>query len=554
MCNSKDERSLPTIKTSHFAYPLILVLALFLCNPGACMQQREVSIEPLISQLSGSDESQRQQAAKALGEMGPDAAKAVPALIERLRLHHDIFVHVSGRDEVELALIKIGEPAVDPLAEALRSSNSTLEFRRTVLGSLAQIGPPAQSAIPSILFSIKDASGELGRQNLGIDSMFQRALLESGCDALVAIGKASINPVEIGLENTATASDKGTIELRSALLRVLGGINDDYSQFVPVVELFLKEKTTCNAAAKVIAESSISPGDVSILGEALTCEPESEVSPSAWDKAPILYDGISIPTEELLLDKIGRIGPQAQPVIPVVVAILEKEPLVRTHDRAVNMSAKAAWTLGQIGAPAIDTIPQIVDAGSRSPDGQYDWFESAVNQMGDKAIPTVFDLFERFIVNAPPIDEKFKYSPQSLRRSLIIQITSGFGRTAVPFLLVKLRSKPDNIAAAVWLASVPSTWQDLPNAFADEASAPWIKLVFSQGTKKYPDHLNDALSALTSALHSANPIVRFDSVSLIGDLGAKANPSLATVRLLLNDPDSRVRKEAGLTIHKIASP
>src|SRR5262249_43559124 len=92
-----------------------------------------------VKELKSWDSQARGKAAAAIGQLGPRAASAVPALIEALK-DSDAQVRV----EVSVALANIGPAAVPALREALKSEN-----RLTRMGAaftLGQFGPKASDA------------------------------------------------------------------------------------------------------------------------------------------------------------------------------------------------------------------------------------------------------------------------------------------------------------------------------------------------------------------------------------------------------------------------
>ena len=101
------------------------------------------AIQPLIKALSLDDVSKRGGAAMALGDMGPAAHEAIPALIENL-----------GNQDPEVqrtvaeALAQIGPETVKPLTEALGSNDA--KSRQGAALALAGLGKAAKEAGPKL--------------------------------------------------------------------------------------------------------------------------------------------------------------------------------------------------------------------------------------------------------------------------------------------------------------------------------------------------------------------------------------------------------------------
>lgn len=98
----------------------------------------------LIVALKDPDYNVRANAAKILGEIGPEAAIAIPALSHVLET--DDAAYVSA--EASRALGKMGKAAVQPLMRSL--TNARKCYRPFVAEALGKIGPDAAEAIPAI--------------------------------------------------------------------------------------------------------------------------------------------------------------------------------------------------------------------------------------------------------------------------------------------------------------------------------------------------------------------------------------------------------------------
>ena len=91
----------------------------------------------------------------ALGQMGPTADIAVPALVERLVFDDSAAV----RDVAVTAISKVGPPAVPQLAKALRANDD--QARIAAITALALIGTPARAQLPTLISATEDSSAEV---------------------------------------------------------------------------------------------------------------------------------------------------------------------------------------------------------------------------------------------------------------------------------------------------------------------------------------------------------------------------------------------------------
>ncbi|MHC4201263.1 MAG: HEAT repeat domain-containing protein [Planctomycetota bacterium] len=139
------------------------------------------SVPSLVEALRDGSSWVRWQVAVTLGEIGPEAEEAVPALVKALmREETDMRPgigrrHWYARKAAVEALGKIGPVAVPALVEALQHKGSAL--RHAAAEALAGIGPRAKGAIPGLERALRDeakhvreaAAEALRKINVGAD-------------------------------------------------------------------------------------------------------------------------------------------------------------------------------------------------------------------------------------------------------------------------------------------------------------------------------------------------------------------------------------------------
>jgi HEAT repeat protein len=156
MCGAmkKDAREvLPTIEKAAIADPDAKVRAAAATAAAQIAEPQDV-VGVLKNVLTDKDPSVRLVAAARLRQLGRDAASAAKELSAALA--------DSDKDVAEAAaeaLIRMGSPAVEPLAEQL--SSSSLTARKLALACLAKLGPAAKSAAPRITKCKQDADSEV---------------------------------------------------------------------------------------------------------------------------------------------------------------------------------------------------------------------------------------------------------------------------------------------------------------------------------------------------------------------------------------------------------
>jgi HEAT repeat protein len=132
---------------------LRIVAARALCKMGAAAGPAVPAMAELLTEKDG---RQRYQIEVALGNLGPDARKAVPALIERLE---DVEKDGRSPHPVLETLGKIGpkaKAAVPALIELLKTAKEF--YINDAMDTLGRIGPGAEEAVPVIVLHLKDKS------------------------------------------------------------------------------------------------------------------------------------------------------------------------------------------------------------------------------------------------------------------------------------------------------------------------------------------------------------------------------------------------------------
>src|SRR5262249_24019838 len=102
-----------------------------------------------VKQLKNADVRLRQEAAEALGKLGPKAEAAIPALTEALQ-------DWPVRWPAARALVKIGPKTVPALVESLKAK--TWGVSKSASEALAEIGP---KAVPALIQALKSKDFKL---------------------------------------------------------------------------------------------------------------------------------------------------------------------------------------------------------------------------------------------------------------------------------------------------------------------------------------------------------------------------------------------------------
>jgi len=200
------------------------------------------AVEPLITALEDGDSRVQCKAAEALGEI--DDARAVKPLINALdneNIFADLSISSDKRSDVQIAaaeaLEKIGEPAVEPLINALGKSSSR-SFNWRISDVLEKIGEPA---VEPLIDALKD-----GKWMVRL----------TAADALGKIGDArAVEPLITAMKAERPHQCGGEI-------LALGRIGDARAVEPLVAMLKEKEPSAVHSAAKalgMIGEPAVEP-------------------------------------------------------------------------------------------------------------------------------------------------------------------------------------------------------------------------------------------------------------------------------------------------------
>jgi HEAT repeat protein len=124
----------------------------------ALVKMRPHSVGPLAKALGSDQANVRLQAAQALEAIGPEAKHAVPALAKLLNTDGE---ESTVRIKVAQALVRIGEPSVPSLVEALKHAKE--EVRLLAATALGEIGADAKPALPALRKAADDPVEDVRR-------------------------------------------------------------------------------------------------------------------------------------------------------------------------------------------------------------------------------------------------------------------------------------------------------------------------------------------------------------------------------------------------------
>ena len=138
-------------------WPTLLVCLLLLCS--GCSKKEEAShqgksLSEWLTMLEEQDPAKRYAAIRAVGEIGPEAKEAIPALIQTIR-------ETRNRNKRFLvasvhALLGMGREVVPHMITLLKDDD--WEIRRGAAWMLGKLGPEAEDAVPALTEALRDSN------------------------------------------------------------------------------------------------------------------------------------------------------------------------------------------------------------------------------------------------------------------------------------------------------------------------------------------------------------------------------------------------------------
>ncbi len=283
------------------------------------MSERPVAVDArireLIARFAGSYEKDRLAAAIEAGALG---AAAIPPLVDALR-HRDPFV----REQAARALGRMGPPASAAVADLIDSLDDEAScVREKAAAALRAIGPVAEAAMPRL--------ARLLGEDFGL-------VLEESALALASIGPAAVFPL-IGLLGHEDGSTRGYAALAlgeigpaaaPAVPDLIGLIEDPY-RFASLSSVKALGQIGAASEAAIPALIGVLASD-DAKARALACQSLIRIGPAA---VPSLLDAASagidrrweldefprVWSRDLICSIIQAVGPPALPYLALALA------------------------------------------------------------------------------------------------------------------------------------------------------------------------------------------------------------------------------------------
>jgi HEAT repeat protein len=291
----------------------------------------------------------------ALGEMGPKAKDAVPALVNALADDRP-----DVRREVLICLGHIGPDAKSLPAITAQLDHKDDSVKAAAVFAIAKMGPEAAPALPKL-------EQQLTTTNELLQTVAAWAVARIQPNNAAALDKSL--PI---LVQSLTRKDAA---VRTAALRALLDLRPGPDRVLPVLHRILENADPAQLDEALDALATI--GEPALPGITLALKrPESRLravsilgrmGPKAASAVPALLEVYQDPTaggslRREVVHTLGAIGPAAAAAVPALAAALE--------DPDSRLRHNAGIALGRIGKPAASAAPALEKALA-VPDDEY---------------------------------------------------------------------------------------------------------------------------------------------------------------------------------------
>jgi HEAT repeat protein len=338
----------------------------------------------LIAALERGNLLERFQAACELGDIGPEAKAAAPALASLVNDSSYANSTMAAR-----ALIRIGPPAVASVVPLLQDPRAAV--RKTAAEILGRIGPEAKEAVPALTRALTDT-------DRGVRLQATTALGQ------IDPGNAAVRAAEL----IAALKDKDP-EVRGTAAESLGQLSPAPAGVVDALTAALRDDSFQVRLAAVYALGKLGPAGVPALQGAVQ-HTDTHIRTTALSR----------------LGDLGDLGDAARPALPTL-----REAL-RDADLEVRVAAGEALTKLDPTTPLDDLVAELTKALGGADESQRKQAAEALGRLGPAA------------KSAVPLLVKLLKSGSPEQRDQAVRALGGLGpaaREAVPALIEALQDR-----------------------------------------------------------------------------------------------------------------
>jgi HEAT repeat protein len=472
-------------------------------------------VPALIVALTDNTKEVREQAAEALGWIGPAARGAVPALTAALK---DDEARVSIRACQALSLI--GDP------ESARALLAAFQDTRTEVAAAAgqalwRLGRNTEPILPALLSA---AQGPVEK------SAPARELLALFGSRVVSLLVKELHADEAG-RREAAADVLGRIgpPARTAVPALIDALQDKSSAVALMAAMALAQidSTRGGAAVKLLADSLDKPGAVLAL---------ANLGPNARAAVPALIAALRPRKTNADPDSIrlyarlalARIG---KPAVPALIEALK--------DKREGVAPQAAEALGWVLPPPKEAVPALCMAiqNDRAHAAAY---ANALGQLGPparSAVPDLTDLLTDGVSRAEAAVALVRIDPDQAKEAVSLLVKDLQGEDE------KQRQTAVLAVARLGAAAQPAT-DTLVTLLRD-------RLLTKTEIENLREIWAAALPGLSELLKDPNTDCRKRVLFALGQIGPAAHTALQPLMAALSDRDDAVRAGAALVLQSI---
>ncbi len=523
-----------------------LVLVLACAAPAAAddtPQYQGKTAREWMQELTDPALPTRLQALTSLGELGPAAREAVPALLQMLKDRGNAQTNPNTLSPAGLvaaqSLARIGRAAVPTLVQALGSDHPRV--RAGVAHALGLMRLPLPAAVAPLQNALKDRDEHV---------RYQAAL------ALLRLGQKAdtVAPILHDLLRALTPA----IRLETALL--LQQLGPDAKSATALVEALRDEHLELPAPADggqqdpgmpVPRPRNVAVGALAALGAdavPVLIKAAGDTDPQVRTGALLALSSIQPLVKEardalqaslkdrdsgvrlLAAVNLWRVTRESGPVLAVLrEALSDPDP---------DQAAVAALALGQIGAPARDVIPTLID---HLKDPRRNLIaRHALGLFGAEAVPALVRLLG---------DEELSAQAVSLLQGSI--------RDALPAVLKALEAERASVrAAAAEVLSIPGphaarVLTALRHAARDSDAGVRFQALAALAVLDLTGPENVA-AGLGEFLEQKNGPHRRQALIALAAMGRRASKATAALESTLSDPDAAIRWSAARQLYLLS--
>lgn len=476
----------------------------------------------LLNALPSADrvEGRREAAAFMLGQIGPEAAAAIPTLF---RIYTDTNENWRIESELGGALASMGEKGMVLFPQYLSwLTNADPVIQAIGAGFLESIGPKAQAALPALT---KAADSH------------NRNVATTAARALWSIGRQTNIVLRVHTKYLQSPPDTAC----QLAIIYLGKMGPAAAPAVPLIEPFLRDSDSVIREQAEKALRAIDPAGFQSAQRQMNQERQATIA----SLIKMLRSGI-FREKHRAVEVLGLFGPDARDAVPALIEALECSsndvPAAFAVTATADLQRQAAEALAEIGSDAVAAVPALATlAHAGSWHGPS--FCKALGRIGPGARQAIPVLEEALGDDNAPV--RFA-AAEALTRIVPQQCSNAVAVLRAlqhdPKLARVWQSNGDGLAHPAERLDFNSP---LSRQFRISASVPLWRL----GLEQQPP-----VAGLLDELEGPGHNYNLWCIELLGELGPAARPALPRLIPLVEPNNwSGLRRAAAIAIRKIDS-